>query len=59
MLWLKDNLVTIAVCLVLAAIVVLIIRSMIRDRRAGRSPCGGNCTSCGVCGGCHAEQKQK
>ena len=59
MLWLKENLVTIAVCLVLAVVVGLIIWSMIRDKRAGRSPCGGNCASCGVCSGCHTAQKQK
>ncbi len=59
MLWLRENLVTIAVCVALAVIVGLIIWSMIRDKRAGRSPCGGNCACCGVCGGCHAAQKQK
>lgn len=37
---------------ILILIVALIIRSMIRDKKAGRSPlCGGDCKECG--GFCH------
>ncbi|MCC8127434.1 MAG: FeoB-associated Cys-rich membrane protein [Clostridiales bacterium] len=37
---------------ILLIIVALIIRSMIRDKKAGRSPlCGGDCKECG--GICH------
>ncbi|MCD8221979.1 MAG: FeoB-associated Cys-rich membrane protein [Clostridiales bacterium] len=33
---------------ILILIVALIIRSMIRDKKAGRSPlCGGDCKECG------------
>ncbi len=52
LLWLKENLATILVCLLLALIVFFIVRGMIRDRRAGKSSCGGNCAGCGICGKC-------
>ncbi len=52
--WLSANLINIALCAVIALVVALLIRGMIRDKRAGRSACGGNCASCGACGGCGA-----
>lgn len=43
---------TVIVLIVLIGIVVLIIRSMIRDKKNGKSlQCGGDCASCG--GYCH------
>ena len=36
----------------LALPLALLIRGMVRDRRAGKSACGGNCAGCGACGGC-------
>ena len=50
--WLSANLVNIVICAILILVVGLIIRGMIRDRKAGKSSCGGNCGSCGACGGC-------
>jgi hypothetical protein len=42
---------TLIVLLVLAGIVALIVRSMIKDRKNGKSPvCGGDCSKCK---GCH------
>ena len=35
-----------------ALIVFLLVRVMVRDRKAGKAPCGGNCASCGACRGC-------
>ena len=42
---------TIIVSIILIAIVVLVIHSIIKSKRAGQHPsCGGNCGSCGhVC----------
>ncbi len=41
---------TILVLLILAAVVALSIRSMIRDKKKGKSlSCGGNCAECGHC----------
>lgn len=50
--WLSDNLVNIALIAAIVVIVALLIRVMVRDRRAGKTPCGGNCASCGACHGC-------
>ena len=50
--WLSNNLVNIALIAAIVLIVALLIRSMVRDRRAGKAPCGGNCASCGACHGC-------
>ena len=51
--WLSANLINIALVAVITLIVGLLIRGMIRDRKAGKSSCGGSCASCGVCsGGC-------
>ena len=50
--WLSDNLVNIALMAAIVLIVALLIRVMVRDRRAGKAPCGGNCASCGACHGC-------
>ena len=36
---------------VILLVVALCIRSLVNDRKAGRSSCGGNCASCGAC--CH------
>jgi len=52
--WLSANLVNIALIAALVLIVGLLIRGMIRDRKAGKSPCGGNCAACGACKGCSA-----
>lgn len=39
---------TIIVLIVLAIIVALIIRSMVKDKKAGKSlQCGGDCSKCG------------
>ena len=52
--WLSVNLVNIALIAALVLIVGLLIRSMVRDRKAGKSPCGENCAACGACKGCSA-----
>ena len=50
--WFSANLINIVLVALIALIVGLLIRGMIRDRKAGKSPCGGNCAECGACGGC-------
>ena len=40
---------TIIVGLILVLIVALIIRSMVKDKKSGKSSCGGNCGACGAC----------
>ena len=49
---------TIIICIVLAAFFGLLIWSMIRDKKKGKSSCGGCCSSCAMSGHCHpAAQK--
>lgn len=51
--WISANIGTILISLVLLAVVALIIRSMVHDKKQGKSSCGGNCASCAACGSCH------
>ena len=51
--WISANIGTILISLVLLAVVTLIIRSMMRDKKQGKSSCCGNCAGCAACGSCH------
>ncbi len=48
-----ENAGTIAVTLALVGIVVLIVLRLRRDRKQGKSSCGGNCGCCPMGGCCH------
>ena len=50
--WLSANLINITLIAAVALIVFLLVRVMVRDRKAGKAPCGGNCASCGACRNC-------
>jgi hypothetical protein len=52
--WLSANLVNIVLVGVIVLVVTLLVRVMIRDKKAGKSSCGGSCADCGACGGCSA-----
>ena len=39
---------TVIVALVLLAAVGLIVYSMVKDKKKGKSSCGGNCAHCGM-----------
>ena len=49
--WIGDNLSTILICIFLLAI--LIIRSLIRQKKQGKSSCGAGCAHCAMHGECH------
>ncbi len=53
MLFLRNNAGTILVLLILLAVVALIIRSMINDRKYGRTSCSHGCANCALHGKCH------
>lgn len=53
MKWLFENLSTIIIFAVLAAVIVLIIKSMRKDKKSGKSSCGCNCASCALSKSCH------
>lgn len=51
--WIWANMATLLISLVLLAIVAAVITVMVRDRKKGKSPCGGNCGHCPMGGSCH------
>lgn len=50
--FLSENLSTIVITLILIIVVALIVRGMIRDKKAGKL-CSGCSGGCGGCSGCH------
>lgn len=51
--WLIENLGTIIVSLILTVIIGLVIYSMVKNKKEGKSSCGCNCSSCPAGGACH------
>lgn len=56
--WFITNLSTIIICLVLAAVIALIIFSMLKNKKNGKSCCGNSCSCCPMGGSCHGEKKE-
>ncbi len=54
--WFAENLATIIICLVLAAIVAAIIINMIKNHKNGKSSCGCGCSGCPMNGSCHSKK---
>ncbi len=57
--WIVDNLATVGVCAVLVAVMAAIIVKLIKDKKAGKSSCGGNCAACPMCCGCKTPPPKK
>ncbi len=55
--WFAGNAGTILAALAVLLIVALVIRGLVRDRRAGRTSCGKNCSHCAMAGKCHGTEK--
>lgn len=53
--WIAANIGTILICLVLLLVVAAIIVSLVRDKKKGKSSCGGNCAHCAMSGSCHKQ----
>lgn len=53
--WLSENIATILISLALVVIVIGIIVVMRRDKKKGKSTCGGNCGHCPMGGSCHKQ----
>lgn len=54
--WLAENITTIIISLVLIAVVVMIIRKTVKDKKQGKSSCGCNCSKCAMSGMCHSKK---
>lgn len=50
--WFLNNLGNIAVCIVLTVVVGMIIRTLIRNKKKGKSSCGCGCATCAMSGSC-------
>lgn len=53
--WLSANIGTILIGGALLAVVLLIVRYLLRQRKAGKSSCGAGCTHCAMHGQCHSQ----
>lgn len=51
-----DIMSTVIIALVVALILFLAGRKLWKDKRAGKSLCGGKCSGCPNCCSCHKEQ---
>ena len=51
--WLSQNIGTILIIAVLIAFFALLIWSLIRDKKKGKSSCCGGCAGCAMAGHCH------
>lgn len=56
--WISANAGTLVLCILLLAVVALIVRSLLRQRKQGKSSCGCNCAHCAMAGQCHGGAKQ-
>ncbi len=56
--WIANNIWTILICAVLAVIVALVIVSLVKDKKKGKSTCGCNCAHCAMAGTCHSAKKK-
>lgn len=57
--WLSNNIATVIISLVLAVIVALIIFSLAKNKKKGKSSCGCNCAHCAMSGSCHGAAEKK
>ena len=57
--WIYSNMANILIIAAVLGIVTLAIISMIRDKKAGKSSCGCNCSNCALADKCHSIQKAK
>lgn len=51
--WIIENLANIIVCAIISVLMALIIVSMVKNKRKGKTSCGCNCGGCPDSGACH------
>jgi Flp pilus assembly protein protease CpaA len=54
--WITLNAGTLLISLLLIGLVALIILQLRRDKKQGKSSCGGACGGCPMSGSCHRQQ---
>jgi len=50
--WIISNGTTIIVSLILLAVVALVIRKLLKDKKRGITSCGTSCSGCAMAGNC-------
>lgn len=55
--WLAANWINILVIALVAVAVFFAARNLIKDKKAGKSSCGCNCSHCVMAGKCHNQHK--
>ena len=53
--WIGENAGTILVSLVLIGVITLIFVRLRKDKKQGKTSCGGNCGCCPMGGACHKQ----
>ncbi len=56
LIWLSANLINIVLIAALALITILLVRGMIRKKKAGGSSCGCGCSGCAQSGSCPSQK---
>lgn len=51
--WIMENMATIIISAILLLVVAIVITSMVRGKRKGKSSCGCGCAGCAMNGACH------
>lgn len=54
--WMIQNMATILISAGLILVVAVIIAGMVRDKKKGKSSCGGGCAGCAMNGACHQKK---
>ncbi len=54
--WISENMGTIVIGAILAAVVAAVIVHMVRNKKRGRSSCGCGCSGCAMNGSCHPKK---
>ncbi|MEF9939884.1 MAG: FeoB-associated Cys-rich membrane protein [Clostridium sp.] len=54
-----NNLSTIIVGILVAALLLAVVIKMIKDKKQGKSSCGCHCSGCPGAGTCHSDQSSK
>ncbi len=52
--WIRANVGNIIAVALLSAIVIAIVNSLVKQKKQGKSSCGGGCASCPMSGACHS-----
>ncbi|MBP5262103.1 MAG: FeoB-associated Cys-rich membrane protein [Clostridiales bacterium] len=55
--WLAANAANIIILLIVGVLIFLAVRSMVKDKKAGKSSCGCSCANCAMAGKCHPQKK--